>query len=471
MNQSQDRSTKEEDRIPRGVKLAYGTADGSSGIFYGVYSTYYLFFMTDVVGISATLAGAIIFISHSWDAVTDIGMGIISDRTNSRFGRRRPYILGAALPFGILVWMMFYSPNLQINGILQAAYYIVILMLVFLMWTVYQVPYTALAPEMTSDYNERTNLISYKIAFAMVGAVVGTAVPLMIVEQYTNPKEGWGMVGFSFGIVCIVLLLTTWRFTRGWERGTVDVEKFDIKEMLQSVVSNRPFRYVLGLYLFSMSFVYGFEALAVYYLQYYLKLSPDHISLFMFVLFLSSVLWIPFVAFISGQIGKKNAFIVFLGCVSFITGSGFMLIQPGQEIFLYLLAIASGMGMASAYELIYAMIPDVTEIDEFKTGKRREGLIYGVISLLHKSTSAISMLLVGFYLDWIKYIPNLDQSTDVLFGLRLVQGPVSGAFLLTAVIIACFMPLTPKTYAALLKAIEAKRAGKNWDAASIEALM
>ncbi len=463
--------THRGERIPTGIKVAYGAAEGSSAIFYALYSIFYMIFMTDVLGISASLAGIIIFVSHIWDALTDIGMGVLSDRTKSRFGRRRPYILGAALPFGILIWMMFSSPALEVNGIMQATYYVVILMLVFLSWTVYAIPYTAMTPEMTSNYNERTSLSSYKVVWAMVGAAVGSALPLAIVEEYADPQKGWEMVGFSFGIVCFVLILTTWRFTSGWERGSIDRDKLRFRDIVDAVVQNKPFRYVVGIYIFSMSFVYGFEALIVYYLEYYMKLSGDEISIFFLVMFSSSVFWVPFITYTAKRIGKNKAYAFFIGSVSIISSVGYMVIQPGQVYFLYFLALIGGNGMAAAYELVWAMIADVTEIEEFKTGKRREGLYYGVIMLLHKGISAVSMLLIGFYLDWIKYIPNLEQSEEVLFGLRIIQGPVSGGIYFVAAIIALIMPLTPKTYAALLKAIEAKKAGKTWDAESIEKII
>jgi GPH family glycoside/pentoside/hexuronide:cation symporter len=445
-------------RIPLGVKIAYGGAEGASSLAFTVLAIYYLIFLTDVAGINPATAGAILFGVNLWDAVTDPAVGILSDRTRSRFGRRRPYILSSALPFSLVFWLLFWVPPL--TGRALTAYYLLLSLLMYLAITILDVPYTAMAPEMTRDYDERTSLVSFRVVWSQVASIFAASVPLVIVDRFSNPKQGWFYTGAIFGLACIFPILLTWRFTRGWEHHSDDVGSFSFGDIFRSMFGNRPFRYFIGIYLFSISSVYASGAIAVYFLQYRMGFTDRQISLFFLFFFLCTVLWVPVITFASNRMGKRGAFILFMSLWGISYGAGNFIIGPGDTLLMYLLAIPGSAGAGSCYQLCWAMIGDVVEVDELKTGKRREGLFYGGATVVMKTGSAFALLLVGQILQRIGYVPNAVQGPGVLLGLRVLFGPVLAGLILLSAFIAYFMPMTRARHRALVEAIEARRRGE-----------
>lgn len=462
-----------QERIPVGVKIAYGSSDFAAALLFVAYTVYFLIFLTDVAGINPAVAGIVLFLSNIWSGVIDPAMGIISDRTRSRYGRRRPYIVGVAVPFCLLFWLLFTTPSWQ--GNVLTAYFVVINTLLFLALSVFLVPYTAMAPEMTRDYDERTSLVGYRVAWAQVGAIVGSAAPLLIVQQFpdtrTGAQTGWSVTGAIFGGLCLIPILLTWRFTRGWERYAEDTESLNFREVLRAISGNRTFRYFAAMYLFSLAFLFGFDAAFVFFCQYHMKASKEEISLFFLILFISAIFWVPIITYMSNKIGKRGAFMLFMGVTGIFNAIAVGLIQPRQIILLYGIAAVLGSTMAAGTQLNLAMIPDVVEVDEFKTGKRREGLYYGTTTLIMKLGSALSILMVSQYLNWIGYEAGVAQSPDVILGMRIMQGPLWGVLIMIGVVIAYFMPMTRERHKALLEAIEAKKAGEPWDEEVIRPLL
>ena len=457
------------ERIPLGVKVAYGGAEGSSSLVFTVVTIYFLVFLTDVVGISPSVAGGIFFAAVLWDAITDPLMGIISDRTRGRYGRRRPYLLATAVPFGLAFWLLFTVPQLSGHSII--IYYIVMALLMHTAITLLDVPYTALAPEMTKDYDERTSLVSYRVVWSQITSIIGGAAPLLIVERFSDPKTGWSAMGAVFGAACILPILLTWRFTRGWERYAEDTESLKFKDMLGALVGNRSFRYVAGIYLFSITSVYTVSAMAVYFLEYYIGFSEKQISVFFLFFFVCTLLWVPVITVTSSRLGKRNAFILFIGLWAIAYGVGNLLIKPGQILPIYLIAVLGAAGAGSTYQLCWAMIPDVVEVDEFKTGKRREGLYYGVAIFILKIGSAFALLIVGYVLERIGYVPDATQTPAVLLGLRIMFGPLVAGLLTISIILAYFLPMTRDRHRALLAAIQAKKVGEGWSEAGFRELL
>lgn len=458
-----------QERIPVGVKIAYGSADFAATLFIVTYTVYFLIFLTDVAGVDPAVAGIVLFLSTIWSGVIDPAMGIISDRTRSRYGRRRPYIVGVAVPFCLLFWLLLTTPSWQGNAL--TAYFVVINTLLFLALTIFLVPYTAMAPEMTKDYDERTSLVGYRVVWAQVGAIVGSAAPLLIVQQFSDAKTGWSVTGAIFGGLCLIPILLTWRFTRGWERYAEDTEPLNLGEVLRATLGNRTFRYFAAIYLFSLAFLFGFDAAFVFFCRYHMEASEEEISLFFLILFASAVLWVPAITFVSNRIGKRGAFMLFMGATGIFNAVAVGLVQPRQIMLLYGIAVVLGSTMAAGIQLNLAMIPDVIEVDEFKTGKRREGLYNGAATLILKMGSALSILMVSQYLNWIGYEAGVAQSPEVILGMRIMQGPIWGGLIMIGVVIAFFMPMNRERHRALLKAIEAKTAGEPWDEEEIKELL
>jgi len=462
-------ATENNEKIPLGVKISYGSGEIVPVLMMAAFGLYFLIFLTDVVGISPALAGIIIFSAHIWDAITDPAMGIISDRTRSRFGRRRPYIIGIAIPLIAAYWLVFTKPPFE--GMAQTIYFIVVLMVFFVSTTIFTVPYAAMVPEMTKDYNERTNLVAYRSIWMQVGFIMASAGMIIIANLFSDPVIGWSAAAAILGGFCLIPIVVSWRSTRGWERHSIDTEKFSFKDFFDAVLRNRSFRYVMGIFLFSNAFVYGFNSVLIYFLQYYMNMSEEMISIFFMLMFGCCIIWVPFITFVANRLGKKQAYVILVGISSIATASGFALIQPDQNIFVFILAFITSGSIAGSFQLVSSMAADAIDVDEFKTGRRREGMYLGMLNLMLKLGSAFSLLAVSQYLEWIGYVANQVQPPTVIRALRLMQGEIWGVVMLISVVVAWAMPMTRKRHEDLMVAIESKKAHKKWDEASIVELL
>jgi GPH family glycoside/pentoside/hexuronide:cation symporter len=468
-----DAASASRNKIPTRVKVSYGCLEWTSAFFAGLYMVYFLIFLTNVVGIRPSVAGIVMSIAVLWDAVTDPTVGILSDRTRSRYGRRRPYILASAVPYGLLIWACFTVPPLKESGL--TVYYAVITLLLHTVFTLANVPYTALASEMTTDYDERTSLVTYRILLGNFGSLVAaTLTPLLVdyLEKFGMPtKAAWSVVCAGYGFICIFPVLITWRGTRGWERYTEDTEALSFKDIFDALFGNRTFPFILAVFLFSISAQYWSGAITMYFLTDWMRLNPDQVSIYWLVIFVSMILWVPAITFVATRFGKRASFIFFMSMWAVTMAIGFMMIHPGEMVLLYALAILGSLGGVTSYQMNWAMIPDVVEVDEFKTGKRREGLYFGVCAFAMKAGAALSYFMMGLALDWIGYVPTEVQSDSTLMGIRVMTGPAVAVLTVIAIVFACFMPMTGKRHRALVAAIEAKKAGRPWDEEAIKELL
>jgi len=459
-------------RLPFKAKLGYGTAELSSSLTWTMFYVLFLFFLTDVVKIEPAIAGFIMMLGTLWDAVTDPGVGIISDRTRSKYGRRRPFILGVAVPFGIITWLLFTDFGFGPRGTI--AYFIIVVIIFFTVSTMLDVPYTSLSAEMTPDYDERTSLISYRAVFSQVASILGAALPLVLVERFNeifhNPKMSWSAVTAIFGFFAIFPILCTWRATRGYELFPKSTTARP-RDIPGAVFKNRTFRYTVGVYVFSNVAMGVAGAVMVYFMKYFMAFNETQQSIAFLFLFSCTICWIPLINMTSGKYGKRWAFIGFIGMWAIIQSVFVLLVRPDTVIFFYILVILASGGLVGITMTGWSMIPDVIEVDEFKSGQRREGLYFGVISFSRKISVAVAVWLVGIILSWIGYVPDAQQTDTAIFGIRMLYAEVTALFLFVSIIIAYLLPMTKAKHQALREAIELKKAGKPWDEETIKDIL
>src|SRR5512137_551536 len=203
----------EEKKLSVGVKLGYGAADFGGNLFFTATAFVLMNYLTDTVGLAAALAGIALMVGRIWDAFYDPIIGYLSDRTKTRMGRRRPFMLGGAIPLFIAMVIMFTNPALIIgSGISQITLFIYIMVVYIILCTTYStvnIPYSSLGPELTNDYNERTSLNGYRFAFAGIGTLLGAALALPIVAMAPDKNLGFVLMGTIFGAVLLVSTLTT----------------------------------------------------------------------------------------------------------------------------------------------------------------------------------------------------------------------------------------------------------------------
>ncbi len=459
-------------KLPFWVKFGYGGAEGANSMIWTLFYILFLFFLTDVVGVDPAFAGFIMMVGVTWDAISDPLVGMWSDKVKWQSGRRRPFLLAVAVPYGIAGWLLFTDFNLG-EG-LTKVYYIAVVIFYFTCFTLLNVPHTALAAEMTQDYDQRTSLISYRTAWSQVFSIVGSALPLVIAEYMGetlgSPRLGWSAMGAILGLVAIPCILLTWRVTRGYELFPKETT-VGLKDTLGVLTKNRPFKFVLGLWSFSIVGLNIGATVIVYFMTYNMGWDEEASSLAFLFLFVCTIVWIPLINYTATKWGKRMAYFIFIGMYALSAGGLTFLISPRNTILFYVILFLISGGIATVYMLGWSMIPDVVEVDEFKTGQRREGLYFGAIGFCQKASSAVALWLVGVVLSWVGYVPNVQQTPEALQGIRATLAIGSAFFLGLAIAMAYLLPITRERHNALREAIALKKEGKDYDTSLFEPIL
>ncbi|NOK63554.1 MAG: MFS transporter [Chloroflexi bacterium AL-W] len=453
------------ERLSVNTKLAFGAGDLGPAIATGVLSFFQLFFLTTVAGLPANVAGSILLVVKIWDALSDPVVGWLSDRTVSKHGRRRPWLLYGALPFGISFFLLWLVPPFGDGG--KIAYYLVLMLIFNTLFTVVNVPYTALTPELTRDYDERTSLNAYRFAFSIGGGLFAATVHQLIINGFcANPDNCQGVVqqpgyvaaGALWGIM--VALPFLWCFFGTKERYTSapSDDKMGLVDQVRVALSNRPFLFVIGIYLCSWLAVQITASIIIFYVTFWLE-NPDLIPITLFAVQGSAFVFLFIWNAVSRRIGKKAVYIT--GMLFWIVvQSVLFFVQPGQESLTLILAVLAGIGIATAYLIPWSMMPDVIELDELQTGQRREGIFYGFMVLLQKLGLALGLFLVGQVLAFQGFredAPIGQQPESALLAIRLMLGPIPAVVLICGIVLAIFYPITKQKHAEMLVQIQARR--------------
>ena len=458
--------------LPFKVKWGYGMLDAAGGTVWALFYIFFLFFLTDVVKMKPAVAGVIMMVGVMWDAVTDPLVGIWSDRIKSRWGRRRPFLLAMAVPFGIISWLLFTDFGFGQQG--TTAYFTIMVMVFFSGYSLLNVPYTALAAEMTQVYEERVSLVTYRAMWSQLSAILGAALPLYMAQYFTgtfgSQKMGWSVMAGVIGIASIIPILWTWRSTRGYELFPEEI-KVKWKDVFYVIMKNRPFRYVLGIWTTGIMATNLAGAVIVYFMTYYMGYSEDQSSIALLFLFSAGAAWILPLNYLARTKGKRFAFIFSMGLWTVVSAFGIVMVQPDDTVLFYTILFLVSGGNAGIYLLGWSMIPDVVEVDEFKTGHRREGLYFGIIAFGQKTGSALALWFVGIVLSSVGYQPDMVQSDAALWGIRLTLGEGTAIVLFISCLLAYWMPMTAKKHQALMKALELKKAGKEYDTSLIDDIL
>jgi len=439
--------------------IAYGVGDIYGGGAFMIVSLFYMFFMTEVVGLSPALAGLALGIGKVWDAITDPLMGYISDHTRSRYGRRRVYFLAGIVPIAlsyILMWI-------QIRSSSQIAlffYYLFAYIVFDAVITMVMTPYSALAAELSADYKVRNRLSGARLFCSGFSSLFAATVPSMIINAHkANPAQGYLIMSIIFGILFAVPWIFV--FLGTWENphlASTSVSRNFMKEFL-SILSNKSFRIHLLMYIFAYSAMDMLMALFTYYLTYYLQ-RPNIYSIAMGTLMIVQLFMILVYTKIANTKGKRFAYI--LGMSIFLGGLfATVMLSPSTPLPLLMLVCAViGLGTAAAVYIPYAILPNVIDVDELMTGQQRSGVYSGAMTLARKVVQGVIVMpLIGFFLQLVGFQSNQAQSPEVLskFLIFFLVGP--SIFLALGIIVATKFELSPKNSDILVKELERLRAG------------
>jgi len=438
-------------KLPLKSKLGFGAGEFSSSIFFTLTSFWLMNFLTDEVRLSAGIAGTALLVGKIWDAVIDPFIGSISDHTKSRWGRRRPYLLFFAIPFGAAFVLMFRNPS--IDG--QTGKFIWAMLTYIFFCTVYSftnIPYNALLPEMTSDYNERTNITGFKMFFAVIGTLLGAGAAMPLMALFAGRSAGFVGMSAIFGFLAAASLLVTFFSVK--EPPVVESKiGGSVLKSLKDVFSNRPYLLILTTWFSNSTAVAIMQTMLIYYYKY-LILDENAVTLAMITLLITSMLTIPLWVWLCKKMGKKQAYITGMTLTLLaVLAFAFFADKLGMVSALVLMALA-GVGFSSHYVAPWAIVPDTVEFGYAETGRRSEGVYYSVWTFVIALGGALAGFLVGQGLELFNYVPDALQSASSVLGIRLLIGVLPGVFILASNIVLAFYPLTKKRYEEVLDKIK-----------------
>lgn len=516
-------ASPQSEKLNFATKIAYGAGDFGPAVAANILVFYLLFFFTDVAGLPPALAGSILMIGKVSDAINDPIVGVLSDRTRTRWGRRLPWILTGIVPFALLYFLQWTVPHFSDNSAVNQwglfAYYLAIGIGFNLAYTMVNLPYSALTPELTEDYNERTSLNSFRFTFSIGGSILSLILAGTIFNAFPDSgKTRFLMLGIACSILGVIALL--WFVSRIQERGRqpflgagvrrslgrgliflaialaivsliqwvagslfwgiyglliamlggfwgytlLDTQTepyllaegaresppappIPFSEQLKIVFRNRPFLYVIGIYLCAWLGVQLTASILIYFVVSWMGMPESSFPQIAIAVQGTALVMLFVWRQVSDRLGKKTVY--FLGMSLWIAAQiGLYRLQPGQIGWLYGLAILAGCGVSVAYLIPWSMVPDVIELDELETGQRREGVFYAFMVLLQKFGLALGLFLVGIVLQAAGFVAQIPgkpvpvQPDSALAAIRFAIAPLPALILSLGMVLAYFYPIT-----------------------------
>jgi sugar (glycoside-pentoside-hexuronide) transporter len=436
-------------KLSLGAKLSYGIGDFASNMSWALVSSFLLFFYTDVYGLTPAVIAVMMLVIRVWDAVNDPIMGLIMERTKSKYGRFRPYILYTPVLMAVANVAMFTVPSFNPFGMIAYAY--ITYFCLEAAYTAVNVPYGALATVMTREHDERTTLNSFRM-FASCGAsiVIGSiTMPLIQKLGNGNMREGFFLTALIYSAVSVPLF---WLVFKNCKEVITPSEeqKLTLKASFQSVAKNMPLILVYLLGFFTLSAVFGRMGILAYYCKYNLN-NTNLFALFMLASGLSTLAGIIAAPAIAKKLGKKMSAIA--SCL--VGATGLLIIYFAGYTNVRMITIGTiiyGL-MGFGLPLLFSMTADCVEYAELKTGVRAEGFIYAGTSLSTKFASAFAASFGMFFIGYFGYVANAEQSARTLQSINIACNLIPAVMLVLAILPMLFYRIDREYYSKMVDEI------------------
>ena len=443
------------EKLSKKVKTLYGAGDFGFSLTSTMIGVLHLFFLLDVVGISPKYAALAIFIGKSWDWINDPLIGHLSDKTRSKWGRRRPFLLFGFLPYALAFALLWWKPPLS-TEIQFVIYYAIAYFIYDAAATFVYMPYFALTPELTQDYDERTSLTSYRMFFSILAGLVAFTVPLMIIgtmQPENAPRVLW--VGIGAGIAAgLPLLLTFFGVRERPEFQTQETPK--LFDSVKAAVKNKPFLFAMGIFLFTWASIEIVQNMLLLFLKYRMNMEGQS-DIILGTVFVVAMIFLPFWDYVSKKLDKRKAYIwgmLFLSAVLIVMAY----IDPNTSFgIVVFIAGLAGIGVSAVHVLPWAMIPDAIEWDQLQTGERHEGMFYSIVTLFKKVANSIAIPMIALILESAGYIGNaVQQEPSAVQAIMMMTGPLPAIFMLVGIGFAILYPLNRSKFQEITEKLASK---------------
>ncbi len=462
------------DKISFREKLGYGLGDMASSMFWKIFGMYLLFFYTKVFGISPAAAGTMFLLTRIWDAVNDPMMGLIADRTQTRWGKYRPYILWGAIPFVLIGIMTFYTPSWRENARLAYAYITYTFMM--MVYTVVNVPYASLLGVMSPLPKDRNTLSSYRMFFAYIGSFITFMVLQPLVDAFSSGTQGgeqistepqaWTAAVAVIGGLCALLFFLCFRWTK--ERVVAADEsknKASAGKDLKLLFSNKPWWILLASGVAALLFNSIRDGVALFYFSDYVTSTFRTAAfgwtvgtIYLLVGQASNMIGVALAAPVANKIGKKSTYLVAM-ILAAILSCFFFLLKPDQIILVMVFQVLISTCAGIIFPLLWSMYADIVDYQELKTGRRATGLILSSSSMSQKFGWAVGGAITGWLLAAFGYDADLAiQSQGAITGVRLMMSYLPAVGCILAILAVSFYPLSESKVTEITRQLNEKRA-------------
>ena len=443
--------TETSGKLPARTKFFYGIGDLGNATVNSAIQFFLMKFYTDAALVVPALAGSALLIGKIWDAINDPLAGWYTDKAKSRFGKRRVFMIFGAIPLGISIALLWFVP--AADRVATFVWIALTFMLFDTLWTFTNVPYYALTSELTDDYDERSALISYRMALAVPAYLVGAALTPAIVGLFALQRTGYAFIGIAYGVLAAAALLISAAGIR--ERGVAAVAPSEASPIRSFGIAlrNKPFLWLCGAYLV-MNIAFAFmKTLMAYFIEYQL-LMKEQTSLVMGLMLICVTISIPFWKWLGQKMDKGPAYGLGMAIGALAIAVTFFL--PHQQTpLVYLVAAVGGLGLAAQWIFPWSMVADVADFDRAETGQQRSGMYYGVWGLATKTSEAFALAAVGWILTGVGYVPNVEQTPQALLGIRAFFGLIPAVIIFLALPLLIRYPITRKSHAEVRAKLEA----------------
>lgn len=452
-------------------KIGYGFGDMASSMFWKLFGAYLMIFYTDVFGLPAAAVGTMFLITRIWDSAFDPIVGVIADRTHSRWGKFRPYLLWLAVPFGLIGVLTFFTPDWGPTAKLVYAY--VTYSLMMMVYSAINVPYASLLGVMSPDPKERNTLSTFRMMFAYIGSFIALLLFMPLVNFFSGGSKeageqqmGWTLAVVVIAVMCVVLFLGCFAWTRERVK-PIKTEQNPLKDDLKDLFHNRPWWILLGAGVAALVFNSIRDGATVYYFKYfvveeeYTSVSLFGVSFVLSGLYLAvgqaaNIVGVIAAAPVSNRIGKRNTY-MWAMIIATVLSIIFYWFDKDDLVLIFVFQVLISICAGSIFPLLWSMYADCADYSELKTGNRATGLIFSSSSMSQKFGWAIGTAVTGWLLAFFGFQANAVQSEEAISGIKMFLSFLPAVGTVLSVIFISLYPLTEKKMKEITAELEVRR--------------